>query len=82
MNNLDDLGGRKEDIERADIFDLELLQNYVDHNHGVDLAATSLNSVSKHALRGTKRLLKKKQKEAIQRKSKLNLTAELHQLYF
>ena len=62
---MDDSEGRIVDDERADIFDLQLLQSYVDHNHGVDLAASSPNSVSKYAIRGTKRLLKRKQKEQI-----------------
>ena len=62
---MDESEGRIVDDERADIFDLQLLQNYVDHNHGVDLAACSPNSASRYAIRGTKRLLKQKKKEQI-----------------
>ena len=60
LSNMDESEGRIVDDERADIFDLQLLQNYVDHNHGADLAASSVNIVSRYAIRGTKRLLKQK----------------------
>lgn len=46
-----------------DIFDLQLFQNYIDHNHGIDLPNSSVDQASKYAIRGTKRLLKQRLKD-------------------
>jgi hypothetical protein len=46
------------DADNEDIFNLQLLQNYVDHNHMAGLAPDETHNVVKHAIRGTRRLQK------------------------
>jgi hypothetical protein len=40
-------------VDNEDIFNLQLLQNYVDHNHMAGLAPDENHNIAKHAIRGT-----------------------------
>ena len=53
MNHVNQLVDGDNEAPGDDIFDMQLLQNYVDHNHTAKLAADDTASVRNLAVRGT-----------------------------